>query len=71
MSFNYKDLTYIRAALQCYGANLAETTELECDEDEYSEIQNDILYVSRLMGLVNTLIEEWESKKPSLNLVND
>lgn len=71
MSFNYKDLTYIRAALQHYEGSLRDAKPEECAEDEYSEIQDDVLYASRLIALTNKMIEEWESKGPSLNPVRD
>lgn len=64
MSFDYRDLTYIRAALQHYDQNLREAKPNECGENEYSEIQDDILYTSRLIALTNRMIEEWESKGP-------
>lgn len=71
MSYNYKDLTYIRAALESYEVSLSEVKEEECEEDEFSEIQDDILYVSRLVALTNNEIKEWEEKGPSLNPVRE
>lgn len=71
MPFNYKDLTYIRAALQSYEANLSEIKEQDCSEDEFSEIQDDVMYIGRLIALTNHEIKEWESKGPSLNPVRD
>jgi hypothetical protein len=71
MSFNYKDLTYIRAALQSYEAELSNIKEDECGEEEFSEAQDDIMYLSRLIALTNRQIEDWESKGPSLNPVRD
>lgn len=67
MPFNYKDLTYIRASIQAYEGMLSQTTEDECDEDEFSEIQDDILYLQRLLALVAEEIGEIESSRPSLN----
>ena len=69
MPFNYKDLTYIRAALQSYEASLMQTTEEECSEEEFSEIQDDIQYVGRLLALTAREIEDWENRGPSLNPV--
>jgi len=71
MSFNYKDLTYIRAALQSYESELSNIKEDECDEEEFSEPQEDIMYLSRLIALTDRQIEDWESKGPSLNPVRD
>ena len=71
MAFNYKDLTYIRAALQNYEASLIEVKEEDCSEDEFSEIQDDIMYTGRLIALTAKEIEEWESRGPSLNPVRD
>ena len=71
MDFNYKDLTYIRASLQCFESDLCSTKPENCDEDEYSEVQDDIQYVSRLLALTENEIESWESKGPSLTLVQD
>ena len=69
MSYNYKDLTYIRAALQAYEGTLMNVSENDCDEDEFSEIQEDIQYLSRLLALTEREIEAWENKGPSLNPV--
>lgn len=69
MPFNYKDLTYIRVALQGYETQLVEVDPGDYTEDEYAEVQDDIQYVSRLIALTNREIEDWESKDPSLNLV--
>ncbi|GLS26074.1 hypothetical protein [Marinibactrum halimedae] len=70
MPFSYKDLTYIRAAIQAYEGTLTSVSEEECDdEDEFSEIQDDILYLNRLLALVNREIEESENSGPSLNTV--
>lgn len=69
MPFNYKDLTYIRASIQAYEGILNQTTEDECEEEEFSEIQDDIMYLGRLLALVNREIEEAESSGPSLNPV--
>jgi hypothetical protein len=71
MSFNYKDLTYIRVALESYEASLLAIEEDECDGDEFSDIQDDILYVSRLLALTNNDIKEWEESGPGLNPVKD
>jgi hypothetical protein len=65
MTFNYKDLTYIRASIQAYEATLVQVTEDECSEDEFSEIQDDILYLGRLLVLVNREIKEVELSGPS------
>lgn len=70
MPFNYKDLTYIRAALQNYEAALMATEEDECSDDEFSEIQDDIMYIGRLIALTEKEIEAWESSGPSLNPAN-
>ncbi|WP_299589264.1 hypothetical protein [uncultured Microbulbifer sp.] len=69
MPFNYKDLTYIRASIQAYEGILNQTTEEECEEEKFSEIQDDIMYLGRLLALVNQEIEEAESSGPSLNPV--
>ncbi|WP_413664006.1 hypothetical protein ACG1BZ_00805 [Microbulbifer sp. CNSA002] len=69
MPFSYKDLTYIRASIQAYEGILNQTTEGECEE-EFSEIQDDIIYLGRLLALVNREIEEAESSGPSLNKVS-
>ena len=72
MSFSYKDLTYIRAAIQSYERSLSSVSERECtDEDEFSEIQDDRLYLDRLLTLVNLQIDELDNSKPSLNPVHD
>jgi len=69
MAFSYKDLTYIRAALQHYEASLENTSEDECDGDEFSELQDDIQYIERLLGLVNIKIQNYETSGPSLKAV--
>lgn len=69
MSFNYKDLTYIRAALQAYEGQLLNVNESDCEEDEFSEIQDDIQYLSRLLALTNKEIQQLENQGPSLNPV--
>ncbi|TLM74783.1 hypothetical protein ACONUD_11940 [Microbulbifer harenosus] len=67
MAFSYKDLTYIRAAIQAYEGVLSQVEEDECsDDDEFSEIQDDRLYLNRLLALVNEEISNFESKKPNL-----
>ncbi|MBB3059572.1 hypothetical protein [Microbulbifer rhizosphaerae] len=72
MPFSYKDLTYIRAAIQAYGAALSEVSEDECnDEDEFSEIQDDRQYLDRLLALVSNEIEKLEGSKPSLNPIKN
>jgi hypothetical protein len=65
MPFTYKDLTYIRASIQAYEGTLAQVAEGECSEDEFSEIQDDILYLGRLLVLVNREIKELEFSAPS------
>ena len=62
MPFNYKDLTYIRAALESYETSLSKTTEHECGEDAFSEAQDDMLYITRLIGLTNMEINEWKKE---------
>ncbi|OZG71126.1 hypothetical protein BTA51_22370 [Hahella sp. CCB-MM4] len=69
MAFSYKDLTYIRAALQNYEVSLSEVSEDECEEDEFSEIQDDIQYIERLLGLIEHKIKEYDSSGPSLSSV--
>jgi hypothetical protein len=69
MVLSYKDLTYIRASIQAYEGMLDQVTEDECDEVEFSETQDDILYLGRLLALVSKEIEETESQGPSLNPV--
>ena len=72
MSFNYKDLNYIRASIQAYEAQLSEVTEEECDnEEEFSEIQDDRMYLGRLLALVNREIDAFESSPPSLTPIDD
>lgn len=67
MAFSYKDLTYIRSAIQAYEGVLSEIEENECsDDDEFSEIQDDRLYLNRLLALVNKEIASFESEKPTL-----
>ena len=61
MDLSYKDLTYIRAAIQSYETSLSQVGEGECDEDEFSENQDDILYLGRLLALVNKEIDAAES----------
>ena len=43
------------------------TEEDGCTEDEFSEIQDDIMYVGRLIALTEKEIEDEENRKPSLN----
>ena len=67
MAFSYKDLTYIRASIQAYEGILSEVNEDECsDDDEFSEIQDDRLYLNRLLALVNQEISDIEGAKPKL-----
>ena len=69
MPFTYKNLTYIRAALQAYEGQLMNVNEGDCDEEEFSEIQDDIQYISRLLALTKNEIKILESQGPSLNPV--
>ncbi|PUA26770.1 MAG: hypothetical protein B0W54_23855 [Cellvibrio sp. 79] len=69
MPFTYKDLTYIRAALQAYEGQLMNVHESDCEDDEFSEIQDDIQYISRLLALTKNEIKELENQGPSLNPV--
>lgn len=69
MGYNYKDLTYIRVALQVYEGKLTELNEGDCPEDEFSEVQEDIQYLSRLLALTERLIDEAENNGPTLNPV--
>ncbi len=71
MSYNYKDLNYIREALAYYEKNLCDTDIEECNDDEAEELQDDILYVGRLRALTDHLIEEWENKGPKITLLED
>lgn len=71
MQYNYKDLMYLLAALNNYESTLQKTSESDVDEDEFSEIQDDIMYVSRLTALTEKMIEEWENRGPSLNPVSE
>ena len=71
MPFNYKDLTYIRSALQGYEAQLAALQIEDCSEDDFAEAQDDIQYISRLIALTNREIEDWEAKGPSINIVKE
>ena len=71
MTFNYKDLTYIRAALQNYEGELCKVKESECEEDKFSEIQDDIMYLSRLIALTNREIDDFESAGPSIHPIRD
>ena len=71
MSFNYKDLTYIRAALEVYEASLMKLEEDECTEDEFSEAQDDIMYIGHILGVVDHEIKDMESSGPSINPVRD
>lgn len=68
MPFNYKDLTYIRAALQVYEGRLMGVNEEDCQEEgNFSELQDDIQYISRLLALTKNEIEARENKYPGLN----
>lgn len=72
MSFSYKDLTYIRAAIQAYEGMLSRVEEDDCsDDDEFSGIQDDRLYLGRLLALVNEEISDAENSGPSLTPVKD
>lgn len=72
MDFSYKDLTYIRASIQAYEGALSKVSEDECtEEDEFSEIQDDRLYLDRLLALVNQKISEAEGAKPTLTPIKD
>jgi len=67
MPFTYKDLTYIRAALQVYESKLEKIEYEDCNDDEFSEIQNDIQYLQRLMAVTEDEIKKIEGGGPSLN----
>lgn len=70
MSFSYKDLTYIRASIQAYDGMLSEVDENECaDEDEFAEVQDDRLYLNRLLALVDKEITNIEGGRPNLTSV--
>jgi len=71
MSYNYKDLNYIREALAHYEKHLCDTDIGQCDDDEAEELQDDILYMGRLRALTDRLIDEWENKGPTITLVKD
>jgi hypothetical protein len=67
MTFSYRDLTYIRASIQAYEGFLSEVNEDECsDDDRFSEIQDDRLYLNRLLALVNQEISDVEAAMPKL-----
>ena len=70
MSFTYKDLTYIRAALQVYESKLGKIEYEDCDDNEFSEIQNDIQYLQRVMAVTEDEIKKIEGSGPSLNPVS-
>jgi len=70
VSYNYKDLNYIREALDVYEKHLCAIDINECDDDEAEELQDDILYAGRLKALTKRLIEEWEGKGPKLSIVD-
>ncbi|WP_444957504.1 hypothetical protein [Microbulbifer sp. ZKSA002] len=69
MSYNYKDLNYIREALACYEEKLCDVNINECDGEEAEELQEDILYMERLRALTERMIDEWENKGPTLTSV--
>ena len=70
MAFSYKDLTYIRASIQAYEGVLSEVNEDECsDDDKFSEIQDDRLYLNRLLAVVNQEISDVEAAMPKLTLI--
>ena len=70
MSFSSKDLTYIRVAIKTYVSSLVSISEGDCrSENEFSEIQDDILYLGRLLALVNSEILNIEKSGPSLGPV--
>lgn len=71
MSYNYKDLNYIREALAHYEKHLSSIDINECDDDEAEELQDDILYMARLQALTDRLMEEWEKKPPTITLVDN
>lgn len=71
MSYNYKDLNYIREALAHYEKHLCDVDINERDDDEEQELQEDILYMGRLRALTYRLIDEWENKSPTITLVKD
>jgi hypothetical protein len=70
MTFSYRDLTYIRASIQAYEGVLSEVNEDECsDDDKFSEIQDDRLYLNRLLAVVNQEISDVEAAMPKLTLI--
>lgn len=69
MPYTYKDLTFIRAALQVYETKLLNVNFEDCEEDEYSEIQDDIQYLQRLLAVTEEEIKALEGGGPSLNPV--
>lgn len=69
MPYTYKDLTYIRTALQVYEAKLVKVEYDECEDDEFSEIQDDIQYLQRLLAVTDEEIKTLEDSGPSINPV--
>ncbi|WP_353302788.1 hypothetical protein [Sessilibacter corallicola] len=69
MPYTYKDLTYIRTALQVYEAKLVTVEYDDCEDNEFSEIQDDIQYLQRLLALTDKEIKTLENSGPSLNPV--
>ena len=45
--------------------------ETECSEEEFSESQDDLMYIGHILAIVKHELEGWESKAPTLSLVKD
>jgi len=65
MDLSYQDLQYIRTALEVYINHLKKYDEDDDDitEDEYSEMQDDIMMMSNLLGEISDEIDELEKAK--------
>ena len=82
MDFSYQDLQYIRNALGIYINHLKKHNEDDDDitEDEYSEMQDDIMMMSDLLGEVKNELTDLKDnatggpkleEKPKLRIVKD
>lgn len=73
MDFQYKDFFYIKTALSAHQRQLTaiDTDDERYSDDEFAEIQDDIMYIERLISMIDREIKQMESQTPTIGLVAD
>lgn len=71
MDLQYKDLSYIKSALQAHQGTLKaiDVDDESYGDDEFAEIQDDIMYIERLIAMFNREIKSMEDQAPKMGIV--